>query len=104
MARNMGDYARNNDGDLKISGGDFVVVESTAEHQRSLLTDNQGEYKQNPLVGVGAIKYIDDDTGSLPRVIVQQFMQDGMDMSNMQVNQAGFNDNKEKIFPNAYYK
>ena len=100
----MTDYLRDNDGDLLVVNGDFVRGESTAEHQRSLLLDNKGEYKQNPTACVGVLNYIDDDTNALPREIVKEFMADGMEVSNLKVEQAGWQDNTVKIFPGAYYK
>ncbi len=65
--------------DLAIVGGDFVVFESTAQHQTAIILETTGEYKENPPVGVGAFNYFDDeDTDSLIQAISQQFTLDGM--------------------------
>ena len=101
----MMDYKRDNGTyDLTIENGDFVRVESTAAHQVSILLDAPGEYPDSPLVGVDVNSYVDDDTAALPRVIAQQFMADGMEVSNMQVNPAGFIENTLSVFPNAFYR
>jgi len=103
MAKQMLDIGFAPDGDLLITGGDLTIQESTAEHQRSLLLENPGEYKQNPTICVGVNNYIDDDTNSLGRDVVQQFMGDGMKVKNTNTNPAGYTDNTLSIFPNAYY-
>jgi len=100
MAKQMMDYARDN-GTYDLRG--FVRVESTPAHQASILLDAQGEYPLSPLVGVGIAGYVDAQGAALPGVITQQFMMDGMEVDNLQVNPAGYSENTETIFPNAYY-
>lgn len=67
--------------DLAIANGDFVVVESTAQHQRQLILNNKGDFKQNPTLGVGALNYMDDENfQQLIRAISVEFARDGMDV------------------------
>jgi len=103
MAKQMLDIGFGADGDLLITGGDLTIAESTAEHQRSLLLENEGEYKENPNICIGAERYVDDDTMSLPGDITRAFTGDGMDFVSNTVNPAGYTDNTLSIFPDAYY-
>ena len=86
-------------GDVTISAGDFVMAESTAEHQKELLLNNKGDYKQNPAVGVGVLNYMDDDDGftALTRQIAQQFAADGMQVNSVVLQSNG------TIKTDAYY-
>lgn len=104
MAREMMDYLLDENGDLRIENGDFVVGESTYMHQRKLLKTAPGEYKANPTIGVDAESYIDGKKGNISRAITQQFMQDGMEVKDLTVNTAAAPDNEERVFNNAYYK
>lgn len=66
--------------DLLIDGGDFVMGESTRQHQRALILDNKGEYKQHSTVGVGAFRYLnDEDPERLMQAITDAFLGDGME-------------------------
>ena len=108
MAKEMNDIglvAVSGGEDLLISGGDFVVVESTAQHQRQLILNNKGEFKQNPNICVGAVNFIDDEgRGNIIREITMQFIQDGMDVVDMSPNQASVSDSTVKVFLGASYK
>ena len=76
--------------DLGFAGGDIVVKESTAEHQRQLVLCDKGDWKQNPLVGVGVFNYLNDEgTGDLVREIAQQWSGDGMDVQGVNVDSQG---------------
>ena len=88
---------------LTVENGDFVIVESTGEHQRQLLLDNKNDFKQNPAVGVGLMSYSDDEgPQAIMRETTQQFMADGMEVKNLT---TSGNDllGVEKIFLNAFY-
>ena len=90
--------------DLDISTGDFTMVESTGQHQRQLLLNNQGDFKQNPLTGIGLNNYIDDEgPADLIRTTTQQLQKDGMTIVNLQSNSNGLADTTIKIFENAFY-
>jgi hypothetical protein len=52
------DYLKTVNGDLLIVNGDFVVGESDQQHIEDIFITNQGEYKEWPLLGFGAINYI----------------------------------------------
>jgi hypothetical protein len=85
--------------DLLISsGGDFVMAENTAWHQRDLILNNKGEYKENPTIGVGAFDYLDDENiQDLIRAITVAFTVDGMQVEGINLSAAGV------ITSDAYY-
>ncbi|MDR2472138.1 MAG: hypothetical protein LBD53_01060 [Tannerella sp.] len=73
--------------DLAIVGGDFAVGESSAQHQELLLLSNKGEWKENPMRGVGVIRFVEtgDKTG-LAREIASEFSRDGMKIAKIEIN------------------
>jgi hypothetical protein len=99
MARIMNDIALLDD-DVVASGGDWQVVESTMEHQRQLVLNNKGDYKENPTICVGAEMYLDDDSGfeRLIREITVEYGKDGMAVQSVGLNAAG------EIISKADYK
>lgn len=104
MARKMTDIKLDGD-DLYFKSvadggdGDFVMIESTAQHQRQLLLNNKGEFKESPTVGVGAALFLDEDDGmqNLMREITAQYSADGMDVRSISLNARG------EIVSNAEY-
>lgn len=75
----MTDLLLDEDGDLKIVDGDFVIGESTAQHQNLLLIADKGEFKESPMRGVGVLRYLEDGTpDNLAREIRTEFTIDGM--------------------------
>lgn len=65
--------------DLLIENGDFVIDESTDQHQKLLLYSGKGDYKQYPTRCVGAIRFLEESNGEeLAREIDVDFNKDGM--------------------------
>lgn len=62
MAR---DILTDENGDLKIVGGDFATGQSDEQHLVDILSANKGEYKQHPLVGVGIQDWLNGPITSL---------------------------------------
>jgi hypothetical protein len=90
MAKEMNDLLLTTDEDLAIQGGDFVIAEATARHQQQLLLNNKGDYKENPTVGVGVFRYIDDeDYRGLIRAVQQEYTRDGMEAVTVQLDKDG---------------
>ena len=54
----MKDLQLDENGDLLIVDGDFVIGDSKQQDVETLITANKGEFKEFPLVGFGAINYI----------------------------------------------
>lgn len=76
--------------DLSVVSGDFLCAESTAQHQRQLILNNKGDFKQNPTIGVGAFDYMNDENyQELMRAISIEFARDGMDVQSVVLSQAG---------------
>ncbi|ALU74272.1 MULTISPECIES: hypothetical protein [Tenacibaculum] len=52
------DLLLDENGDLAIENGDFVIGKSDQQNVEIVLLSNKGEFKEFPLVGFGAINYI----------------------------------------------
>lgn len=72
--------------DLLIIDGDFVIGESTSQHQKLLILSDKCEFKEVPMRGVGALRYLEDQTpDNLAREIRQEFSVDGMNVSKIKI-------------------
>ena len=84
------DYRNTEDGDLLIEHGDFVVGESTHQHQKDLLIAYPGDYRFAPLDGLGIFDYInDDDLTDLGREIQRVLRSDSMTISRLEIFENG---------------
>ncbi|GIZ10290.1 hypothetical protein [Flavobacterium sp. UMI-01] len=82
----MGDLLLDDNLDLKIENGDFVVGESTAQHQKLLILADKTEFKEVPMRGVGARRFLEDsDPSNLAREIRTEFTTDGMTVNKIQI-------------------
>ena len=72
-------------GDLMVSRqGDLMIGDATLLHQRDLIMASEGEYKQNPMVGIGVVNFLDDEEpDDLKRKIRSQFTTDGMNVKSV---------------------
>ena len=76
--------------DLKIVDGDFVIGESTLQHQRHLLLAEKGDYKQDPTIGVGIGSFLlDDDVEGMLREVNIEFLRDGMNVTKVGMTKDG---------------
>lgn len=99
MAKRMMDLALSEVEDVQVGNGDFGIVESTAQHQRQLILNNKGDFKQFPTVCVGAFNYLHDEhVRNLARAISTEFARDGMDVKEVKVEKNG------AISSNASYR
>ncbi len=62
MALDRKDFLLDDKGDLKIENGDFAVGDSNQQHVVHIFKSFQGEWKQNPLIGFGASRYLKKTT------------------------------------------
>jgi len=69
--------------DIKVENGDFVVGDATLQNQQLILISQKGEFKENPLVGVGIRNYLLDDATihEMHQDIQKQFAADGMNVA-----------------------
>lgn len=89
MAKQMDDIQLEQD-DLKLAAGDFLIMDGAAEHQRQLLLNNKGDFKESPTVCVGAFTYIEEEQiGTLLRAIKTEFARDGMTSISLSISQTG---------------
>lgn len=61
----MVDFILDENGDLAIENGDFVLGEADQQNVELLLFSNKGEFKEFPLVGFGAINYIKSNVSEI---------------------------------------
>lgn len=95
MAKKVYDFALDENFDLLIKDGDFVIIESTMQHQSLLLLTTKLSWRPVPFVGVGTVDFLLDDNGTLDleSEIQKQFELDGMrvqsvtatDMENVEI-------------------
>ena len=99
MPTQMIDITLDSNEDLDITNGDFLSTESTAQHQRQLILNNKGDFKQNPSVCVGAFSYFDDENfQGLVRAVSIEFSKDGMNVQQVQLSPAGII-NSDAFYP-----
>jgi hypothetical protein len=99
MAREMKDFSLDEGDDISIDSGDLVIAESTAEHQRQLLLNNKGDFKENPTVCAGVFNYLNDENfDGMIRAINVEFCRDGLIVSDIKLNKDG------SVETNAVYK
>ncbi len=80
------DIVLNDNNDLLINNGDFVVSESTYQHQKHLLLAEKGDYKQFPTAGVASKKYLERESpDEYARAIRQEFVADGMNVKTLTI-------------------
>ncbi|WP_271782228.1 oxidase [Aquimarina algiphila] len=86
MATQRKDIARDENNDIKIENGDFVIEASDQQHVQDIFKAHKGEYKQWPLVGFGASRYLKKTTLSKAeflRDLKVQLKYDGYDNPNI---------------------
>lgn len=86
-------------GDVDVSINDIQYTESTLQHQRDLIIAQQGYYKESPVVGVGAINYLNDESpDNFLRTVRKEFTRDGMKVKKVTITVGG------QLNINATYK
>jgi len=91
----MNDILLDDNLDLVIKNGDFVIGPSTYQNQQILLLSEKGTIREWPKAGVGIQSFLlGEDPGQLFREIRQQFEQDGMKVRSLRIDPV---DGKIKI-------
>ena len=86
----MRDILLDENDDLLIRNGDFVIGESDNQHQQHILIANKGEYKESPEVGVGISKMLNDDSYDEMMIeMKKQLEYDGMKIKNIRFEENG---------------
>jgi hypothetical protein len=86
----MTDFILDDDMDILIVDGDFVVNESTHQHQKLLIICEKSEFKESPMRGIGASRYLEDkNPDNFLREVRQEFVKDGMEVSTLKIDSSG---------------
>lgn len=88
------DILMNEQNDLQINGGDFVVGPSDQAHIDDILSTEKGEWREWPLLGVGLQKYLNstgqlDDRAGLLRAVRLQLESDNFQVLKLDVLRRG---------------
>ena len=84
------DIILDDDLDILIASGDFVIDDVTVQNQYLLLKIQKGEEKQYPKAGVGLQSYLlDEAEQEMMREIRSQFESDGMEVNSLVVTDDG---------------
>lgn len=54
----MNDFKLNNDTDLEIRNGDFVIGDTDQQNIELILLSHKGAFKEHPILGVGITDYL----------------------------------------------
>jgi hypothetical protein len=85
--------------DLDIEQGDFTNTESTYQHQRQLLINDKGTFKENPTICIGIYSYLDNENPSdLLRDTTIEYTRDGMTVKSINLSSNG-NINIDAYYP-----
>ena len=55
------DFLLDDQNNLKIENGDFVIADATVQMVKRLLVANQGEFKEEVLTGVGMDNFLNEE-------------------------------------------
>ena len=76
--------------DLLIQNGKMTIGETTPQNQAFLLVSHNGDFKENPLIGVGLPDIVNDnDFEAWKRSITEQFELDGQRIDKMELTSKG---------------
>lgn len=93
------DYQLDEDGDLLIENGDFVVGPSDQQHIVDILQAFQGEYKQFPLLGANLMTLLKgENPNEAINIIKTQLQSDGYDVSQVKAT-TDVNGKVKIVFP-----
>ncbi|OXA83668.1 hypothetical protein [Flavobacterium columnare] len=86
----MKDFVLDKDNDLMFANGDFFVANSDQQHLELILNSQQGEWKENPDLGVNLIK---SQSGLIDRFLKRnikvQLEADGFDIEILNIGTTG---------------
>jgi hypothetical protein len=86
----MNDFLLDENGDLLIENGDFVIGDSSSQHQKDILMATKGEFKEFPEIGVGIEAMLfDDDYMDFLIEAKKNLEYDGMDINNIEFTAEG---------------
>lgn len=78
--------------DLVVSNGDFVMDESTNQHQHLIVMASKGDFKEFPLAGAAIENYLyDETTGDFVYDIKRSLVYDGMNVDSVTFENGSLN-------------
>lgn len=93
------DILLDENGDLVIVNGDFVIGDSDTQEIEQLLISKKGEFKEFPLVGADIERLIKSRSGQTAAIkeIKKQLIADGFDESNIEIDKIDLTINAKRI-------
>ncbi len=87
------DLKLDENGDLSIENGDFVITESDTQHVNHLLQAVKGDYKLNPTTGCNLIDFVKktDNYKKIEYEIRTQLEADGYELVGISIDKDNFN-------------
>ncbi|WP_372747053.1 oxidase [Lutibacter sp.] len=82
----MQDILVDDSGNLRIENGDFVIGNSTLQHQQHIILAQKGEWKETPELGVGVETELNNENPrELLSKIRRNFEYDGMTVKKLNI-------------------
>lgn len=82
--------------DLKVKGGALSIGSTSEQNQALILEAYKGEWKENPLLGVGIGDYTNDnETALLKHTIRENFSMDGITVQSINISHGKININAD---------
>lgn len=87
------DFLNDENNDILIQNGDFVIGDGVVQHSRLLIDLGQGEIRQFPNAGVGIINYVGAkvDENDLYQAIYDELIKDDIQLLDLTVTQNNNN-------------
>lgn len=78
------------EGDLSVKGGSLGFGDTLAQNEFAILMAQKGEFKLDPLLGVGIANMVgDNDVSQWKRRIRDAFREDGLALSDIEITESG---------------
>lgn len=86
----MQDILTDDNQDLLIANGDFVIGDSENQQQHFILLANKGEFKEFPEVGVGIVQMLNNEQYTELMIEAKKNLEyDGMQIENIRFKEDG---------------
>ena len=89
------DFLLDDDNDLIIQNGDFVISDATQQHAQAIVESYYGHFKQYPELGAGARLYM-NSSGNLQEL--ERRIRQQLEGDSFRVDKIIFNQNSIEIF------
>jgi len=95
----MTDFLVDENGDLQIANGDFIIGEADAQEIEHLMLFFKGEIKEHPTTGAGLVQMLKKRAGQTAAMqeARKQLTDDGFDVSEIKINGLDIDIDAERI-------